>query len=317
MIRYSHRPLLSVAFIFMATLCSCIYEDMPPCEVGEVEITIDNDWELAPDAAPEGMAYMFFQNGVRTPWRFDFPGRDAGKVSLPPGEYRFVMFNDDTSGIVFKTMADGMPFATTSSEKIQLDGHDVDVFETPDMMWSTFVREICVGIEGVSYTSGDTVAGGTGAYLLKTMPRQITPEYKVKVLHIDNLQGVAAMKGLLSGMADGMTLYEEIPSENEAKVCFSPYIAPDSTVIAGFNTFGLPFHRKNSNELRLYFLLSDSRLVCHIFDVTDRVMSSPDPMHVEIVIDSISLPFAPPPLAPGVFDPTVAGWTTVIVNIGT
>lgn len=317
MIRYSHRFLFAVASIFMAALCSCIYEDAPPCDLDEVDIFIENDWEYARGAAPEGMAYMFFRTGISSPWRFDFPGIDAGKVSLPPGEYGFVMFNDDTSDIVFKTMAGGMPFVTTSSEKINFDDHDIEVFETPDMMWSASVREVCVGSEGVEYSSGDTVAGGKGSYLLKTMPRQITPEYIVKVLHVDNLQGVAAMKGLISGMADGINLYEEISSENEAKLCFSPHIAPDSTVVAGFNTFGLPFHRKISNELRLYFLLSDSRLVCHTFDVTDRVVSSPDPMHVEIVIDSIYLPFAPPPSTPGAFDPTVAGWTTVIVNLGT
>lgn len=317
MTRSSRRFLFPAATVILSVCSSCIYEDMPPCEAGDVDITIENDWRNAPDAGPEGMAYMFFLKGTDHVWRFDFPGRNAGKVTLPTGDYGFVMFNDDTSDIIFKKADDGTPFVTTAIKKMELDDRTVDTYEAPDMMWATSISDVKVNEEGVEYTYGGSIAGGRGSYLIKTLPRQITPTFLVKVLHVNNLQGVSAMKGILSGMASGINLYDGTHSETEADVFFTPLAEPDSTIDASFNTFGYPFHHKISNELRLYFILSDKRLVRRTYDVTDRILSAPDPMRVEIVIDSISLPYAPPPSVPGAFDPSVAGWTTVIVNLGT
>ena len=45
------------------TINGCIYEDMKPCFEDDVDITIVNDWALAPDADPEGIAYTFYIDG--------------------------------------------------------------------------------------------------------------------------------------------------------------------------------------------------------------------------------------------------------------
>ena len=312
--KYSH--ILSVALILTA-LPSCIYDDLAPCHEEDIEITIENDWSNAPDADPEGMAYLFFRDGVDAPWRFDFPGRQAGKVTVPEGLYRFVMFNDDTSNVIFKTSENGMPFATTSSEKMEIDGRPVETLEAPDMMWGASVSELRVDRKGVEYSSGDSMEENPGSFIFMTHPRQITPTYTVIINHVENLQGVTAMRGMISGMADGFNIFGETPSQTEALICFSPHSETDSSVKATFHTFGLPLNPQNPNELRLYFLLSDNRLVCKTFDVTRTINSSPDPMNVNIIIDYIALPYAPAPMGPGAFDPDVLGWNTIIVNLGT
>lgn len=317
MITLRKARLVAAVAVLTAAVSSCIYDETPDCPDEKVEITILNDWKDAPAANPEGMAYLFYRVGVSSPWRFDFPGVEAGKVALEPGEYEFVMYNDDTSDIVFDTDQNGLPFVTTGNSTIRLNDDEIDLHEPPDMMWSDYVCRVSIRPEGVEYTSGDSVVGAPGNYVIVTDPRQITPTYTVRVHHVVNLQGVAAMKGWISGMSLGMELYERIESETSVRVSFAPRITTDSMVIATFNTFGLPFHHKALNELRLFFLLSDGTTVERKYDVTPTVMSAPDPLNVEIVIDSISLPYAPAPIEGGAFDPTVVGWETIFVNYGT
>ena len=314
-----HTYLLFSAALALSAATSCVYDGLPRCPDGDVEITIANDWKQAPDAGPDGMAYLFFRQGVSSPWRFDFPGRDAGTVLLGQGEYAFVMYNDDTSGVLFTEGADGMPFATTARDTAAPGADSVEVYAAPDMMWGCSIDKVRVSYDGVDYTSGDSLAGGTGSFIVRTEPRQLTPRYTVRVLHVSNLQGVSAMKGVISGMAYGISLYGMKMSDKAVEVSFSPAMAADSAVCASFCTFGsLSAGGIVKNELRLYFLLSDRRLVCQVIDVTEEVLTAPDPMNVEIVIDSISLPYAPPPIdSSGGFDPTVVDWQTVIVNYGT
>lgn len=138
---FSKTYLISSVSVFLATASSCIYESSPLCPEEKVEITICNDWIGAPEATPEGMAYLFFRDGLASPWRFDFPGREAGKVSLSAGDYRFVMFNDDTSDIVFDKDSDGIPLATTHADKGYTEGIAENVRQAPDMMWSAAIRK--------------------------------------------------------------------------------------------------------------------------------------------------------------------------------
>lgn len=313
----SKRLLFPAVALLAAASLSCIYDDLPPCDDGKIEITIVNDWRFAPEAAPEGMAYIFFREDIDSPWRFDFPGRDAGKVALPAGDYRLILYNDDTSDILFKTLEGGIPVVTTSSEKMKIDDRIIYPLQAPDMMWGTTVSNLRISAGGVEYTSPDSVSVTDERFIIRTFPRQLTPDYTVKVIHIDNLQGVAAMIGILSGMSSGIDLSDDAPLETEAEIAFTPHAEPDSTLDAEFHTFGRPSRHDVTNELRFYFRLSDGRILCRSFDVTEAISRAPDPMNVQIVIDSISLPFAPPPSSPGAFDPNVAGWTTVIVNIAT
>lgn len=309
------KHIIPAAVIFMAVMQSCICEDLPPCGDDKVEITIVNDWNGAPDAAPEGMAYEFYRAGLTSPWRFDFPGREAGRVALEEGEYRFVMYNDDTSDVIFEAGRDGLPFVTTACDMMGRDGHDTGLRKAPDMMWGCSAGMIGVSRDGLEYLPDGKSAGCNDRFILLTHPVQITPVYTVRVLRVANLSGVASMKGVISGMASGVELYDEVRSDTAVGVTFSPEAVADSSLMARFCTFG-PCGNGAGHELRLYFLLSDQRLVSRSYDVTPDVASAKDPMHVEIVIDSISLPFSPPVIEGGAFDPEVVDWTTIIVNYG-
>ena len=309
------KHIIPATVIFLAVLQSCVCEDLPPCADANVDITIVNDWNAAPDAAPEGMAYEFYRAGVTSPWRFDFPGRDAGRVSIEEGEYRFVMYNDDTSDVMFEPGSEGLPFVTTVRELTGPDGHDTGLRKAPDMMWAYSAGMIDVSRDGLEYLPDGMSSGCNDRFILLTHPVQITPVYTVRVLRVANLSGVASMRGVLSGMASGVDLYDEVRSDTAVGVSFSPEVVADSALMARFCTFG-PCRNGAGHELRLFFLLSDERVVSRAYDVSREVASANDPLHVEIVIDSISLPFSPPVIEGGAFEPEVVDWTTIIVNYG-
>lgn len=90
-------PLMAQALSLVHTSCVYEYDDCPD----DLQLQIVSDWSEAPNASPEGMAYIFLPEDGSVPWRFDFPGRTAGKVNLPLGAYRFISYNDDTANVIF------------------------------------------------------------------------------------------------------------------------------------------------------------------------------------------------------------------------
>lgn len=305
------------------TLPGCIYE-YSDCPEGEVAFTIENDWRLAPDAAPEGMAYLFYRSDAPHPWRFDFPGREAGKVYLDEGRYRFVMYNDDTSHILFETLPDGVPVATTADSPLEIEGLEGFLREAPDMMWGTSIRCVVVAHGHLCYQylapDGSLVEKHSRKMILPTEPRQLTPVYTVRVLNTANWSGVMCCTGAVTGLASGIKLFDDKPLDTSVAFNFSPEMLPDSVLTGNFRNFGLSKQRTSSterNEVRLYFRLSDGRNICKIFDMTEEVRTAPDPMNVTLTIDSIMLPEAPPYIKGGAFDPNVSPWKEIEVNYET
>ena len=94
---FKRAYLLFLASALALPETSCIFDDLEPCEDANIGFSITNNWGTDTSASPEGMAYLFFYDSGCEPWRFDFPGKEAGRISLPEGSYSFIMFNDDTA----------------------------------------------------------------------------------------------------------------------------------------------------------------------------------------------------------------------------
>lgn len=300
----------------MSVLSSCIYDSQPECRDEKVEFSIVNDWENSPGANPEGMAYLFFRDGVAYLWRFDFPGKKAGTVALPSGEYAFVMYNNDTDDVIFGKDSEGMPVAIADPDMTCHEACDVNIYESPDMIWSDAIRRVIVDKCGVRYSNDSGMAGGAGVFSLRTYPVQVTPSVTVRVLHVDNLAGVVDMDGMLSGVASGINLYSGIKTGNAVE-SFHPLADSASSVVARFNIFGVSPDEDCGNVLYMNFYMSDGRVICKDYDVSDDLIDALNPLDIEIVIDSITLPEAPPAAEGGGFNPYVDGWTTVVVNYTT
>lgn len=307
---------LTITVTLLGGLTSgCVFDDMEPCP-DTSRVTIANDWNNAPDADPEGIAYLFFSPGERDPWRYDFPGREAGKIDIPLGKYNFVMFNHDTSHIDFKFENNGEVYVSTADTHIAALP-DSTVFEgeriskAPDMLWSDAIDNIEVMNFNLIYNGhchGDMV--------LKTHPRQVTPHYTVTVKHVENLHGVAATSGALSGQSSGLCLNPLTRSSEEVTIPFEPRVSPDSTVVAEFMSFGIVESVETESRLSLFFQLSDGRKIKSVHNVTNQIHNSSDPMDIRLVVDSINLPWAPPAVSGAGFVPWVGGWVEINVNYG-
>lgn len=314
-----YLPLLTAALALPET--SCIYDDLEPCEDEKAEFTIINDWNAAPEADPEGMAYLFYPENSIEPWRFDFPGREAGKVRLPEGRYSFIMFNDDTSSIEFIDGDHGSLSATTKEVTIGFDPNVGEIRATPDMMWADASRTVQLGINSLTYASseyaGDIEIIQSPNMRMITHPVQIVSRYTLCVKHIENISGSVCAKGLLTGMSSGINLRDNTHSEERVSLPFDLTLSADSSLNAEILTFGIPRHTDSTDfksSILLFFKLSDGNTVKYEFDRTGEILSAPDPLNVKLTIDSINLPYAPPIEGNSGFAPSVAGWTTVIVN---
>lgn len=316
---FKRAYLLFLASALALPETSCIFNDLEPCEDANIGFSITNNWGTDTSADPEGMAYLFFYDSGCEPWRFDFPGKEAGRISLPEGSYSFIMFNDDTASIDFVSDENEHIFATTKNVTIGFDPHIGELRASPDMMWADASILVKLDPNCLEYTTSEYAKKidliHNADMNMITNPQQIVARYTLLINHIENLSGVACMKGLLSGMSSGINLNTNTHSEKAVSIPFDLSVAADSAVCSEFLTFGLPGSPASEpNDILLFFKLSDGNIIKYDFDKTEEIRNASDPLNVKLTIDSIHLPYAPPIEGNSGFAPSVAGWTTVVVN---
>lgn len=322
---------VAVSLILWAGVTSCIFQDGLYCP-DKIPLKINNDWKAAPEATPEGMAYIFFPDDGGEPWRFDFPGREAGKVNLSIGKYKFLSYNDDTYNVIFHTDGGYDSYEAYTQEKDLLgsipqsdrgdsvpEGISERVVECPDMMWGCAYYDFSLKYDGVRYTpfatlQPDMMLEYSPDYVLTAAQSPLTARYTFRIEDIENLSGVKSMSAALSGMAGSMMLASRIKGDYPSTLSLKASII-DSTAAGGnFCTFGIPPEPSADNILSLFVVIKDGRRFCYQFDVTDQVRSAPDPMNVCLIVKGLTLE-VPDTGGDTGFDVVVDGWETVIVNI--
>lgn len=314
--KYHTIPLCLLA----CCLTSCIYEHYDPEKCGDIPIKIVNDWSQAPGANPEGMAYIFFNEQHSEPWRFDFPGAEAGEVRLPQADYSFISFNDDTYHTIIRGDSYASMKATTWTANLP---HDIDnaqpAVESPDMLWGCTYCRVSVAPDRISYIPSYKSASATVPVvslinLLTARQRQITPRYRLIIEDVENLEGVSSMSAALSGMAGSYLFADDLPGDYPSTLTLQPYPSAASTISAQFSTFGIPANPDSPNILYLFITLTDRRAFIYRFDVTRQVREAPDPMSVAIILRGLALEKSNPD-SEGGFGVNVDGWTTIDINI--
>lgn len=289
---------IHLACILACCIASCGFVYDYPEDCGDMSLTIVNDWSAAPDANPEGMAYVFFGYCDAHPWRFDFPGTDAGEVMLPEGQYSFASFNDDT----YHIRIDGDSYSTlrASTWPASLpegDGRGEKVVECPDMLWGT-----------------SEAAVSTFKEVLTAYQRQITPRYKLRIEEVENLDGVRSVSGALSGMAESYLFSAGRADSGPSTMVFDAGAVGENTIEGEFCTFGLLEKTDVPNILFLFVTLIDGRRFEFHFDVSGQIRKAPDPMSVLIVLRGLTLEKVEPG-SHGGFEVEVDGWITEDINI--
>ena len=322
---------MAVTLFLAATATSCMFEDERDCP-NMLPFTIKNNWQTCPDAAPEGMAYIFFSADGSEPWRFDFAGRDAGKVNIQIGGYKFLSFNDDTYNVLFRNEDGYDSYEAYTSAKDLLGSIPQNergkslprnagetTVECPDMMWSCAYCDFSLGYDGVHFapfpaTQPGNVMEYSPDFVLTAIQRPLTARYSFRIENIKNLSGVKSMSAALSGMAGAMMLASGIKKAYPSTLSLKASVIDSSTAGGNFCTFGIPDQPSAENILSLFVVIKDGRRFCYQFIVTNQVRTAPNPMNVSLIVKGLTL--EKPEAGHGTgFDVAVDGWETVVVNI--
>lgn len=327
------RSAFVVAFAFMMSATSCIYEYGDNCP-DRLSLHIDNDWDGDPYASPEGMAYIFFPFEGSEPWRFDFPGREAGDVMLPPGRYAFVSHNDDVSNVMFgeeggygkyeaytpaADLLSGISGAERGLSLPSRKSSDEMVIRCPDKLWGCAYGSVALHYDGVDFithgmTSPEDVVCFSPDFILTVYQRPLTAHYVFRVEDVENLGGVSSMSASLSGMCGSLFIAFGEKGRYPSTLSLKAEKLGPMLVGGEFYTFGIPPLPERPNILSLFVVIKDGRRFCYEFDVTGQVRDAGNPMEVMIVIRGLSIE-KPENGGEGGFDVSVDGWETVVVNI--
>lgn len=309
------RIVACLVFPGMLVSCDWIYE-YDNCPPDMISLSVDPRWNLASEAAPEGMAYVFFPLASDGQWRFDFPGRRGGAVDLPPGQYRMLAFNDDTSAMIF---SDDDSFSGISVSCRETSLPDSAAFPTacitPDMMWTDAIDFVELGDKSLTYTAGgDSSTVLSDSLVLPVYPRKAIADYAYIVEKIGNISSARRFAASLSGMAPGIRLADGHRLSGNIANPLGATQGPDSSLVFSWHAFGPPDNPVDPNILCIYVWLTDGTHNVYKFDVTDQVRSAPDPMNVLIRVPGFDLPEVEP-VPGGAFDVSVDGWNTIVINI--
>lgn len=277
------------------------------------ETTVVFDWSRCPDAQPASMAAYFFTPAREEHIRYNFAGRDGGKINLPYDSYNALGLNSDhTNWARMRNVHDVEAFEIYTEDVTTLRGLGLDVRSLPAARADKEQR-MAKAPEGALYNhrlDGIAVNESTEGQTVTFYPEEATCRYTVTVTDVENIKYLhgSPIDGTLSGMAEGFCHGTNSPTSTPVTM---PYLlVPDeaaNTLRSSFITFGRPDDASVSHTATIYVLFEDGTAQYYTYDVSDQVLDAPDPHRVDIVIKGIRLP--KPIVNGGGFKPDVSQWT--------
>lgn len=289
-------------------LGSCEHKELCYDHRHNAEVDVVFDWSKAPDADPETMdIYLIPENGGPAE-RFQFPGRNGDRITVPLGRYHAVGINSDSETNLLRGKEHWNTFevytvnasilstlGVRGGEPPRAEGtEDERVAYAPDRLWTAGKRDIRLTDPESSYT-------------ITLYPEYSLPHYTVKVINVTNLKYTYGVSGTLSSMAGGLKPGNGELTEERVLISFGGQADKEAgSISANFNGFGDCPTVAAPHMLTIYVVLSDGSKYYRSFDVTDQVHNAPDPRNVEILIDGLELP--KPIINGGGFQPDVNDW---------
>lgn len=312
--RFKIYPLLFTAIAALG-LSSCNHKELCYVESRIHKLKVVYDWSKSPDATPRGMCVFFYSkdtDGVS--YRFDFDNTVGGEIQLPAGHYRLISYNNDTEIVRFSNTSDfESHFAYTrdgnlleplygngiTSNATTSDGQRVCI--TPDGLWGCHLDEVSIDEQGTvtSYHPyDDSRATGTDASDTQTVtlfPDDLLCHYTFEVRHVENARYISKISAALSGMSGKMKLSDETLDAEKVTLPLSAKVDTDNSKITGqFLTFGHTDDPTVAHKMIFFVVLTDGSKYriegADNLDVTSQVDNAPDPRHVHIIIDRLTIP---------------------------
>lgn len=296
MIRNSVRALFAALVVAAA---SCAHKDLCLDHSHIVELKVNFDWSLCPDATPRTMVLQLFELDGSHYNRYEFGAPQGGIIRVRAGVYRMLFHNGDMENVIergsryeeYEVTTDERallaPIGRTSEAPRPDDAQGQPVRFAPEPMWAG--------------NSGPVqLPRGAKDLEVTLVPRPITSTYTVEIRNVENLKTAPDLGGALTGLAAAHRPCCGLPSGQSVTVPLDMTRADERTLTTTFSVFG--HCPAEVEEVHTFSIYTANKWYYH-FDVTDQIHDSADPGHVHIVIDGLKLPSAT-----GGMDSSVSDW---------
>lgn len=290
---------------------SCKHKDLCFDHTHNIEVEVEFDWRNAPDANPSSMEVYLYDQATGQEIRYNFSGKQGGKIHLPYGKYNSVCINSDiTNWAHFQNTEDIDQFETTTQSAQQMMSYGFSARSiprangseserlalTPEMIWSDRQDDFELKI--------------TDTYKKLTLyPGEVVSHYTVDIYDVLNAQYVdgKSLDGVLSGMSEGFYHGRKSTSDVAVTMPFMLRLSSDSKSLhSEFLTFGKCLDEGCPNKLTVYVKMVDGTKRAYTYDVSSQVSKAEDPRHVHIIIHGLELP--QPIVDGGGVNPSVNDW---------
>ena len=285
-----------------------------------LEVTFD--WSLESDADPQTMSLYLFPDDGSPSLRYEFSGRDGGRIMVPSGSYTAIAINSDNESVRIINADRLESFEVRLRDAYELQGLAVRSSDIPRAPGTEHER---IASEPVrlwrARVNNVTVSDDPGKISrLRVCPQDAVCHYSATITSVSNLRGVHSVSATVSGMAGSIFLHDYSLSDEPVTMTFE--VAPsDSTTLSGnWTTFGHCGHSRTRTDeshpstlhkFTVYAVLKDGTQWYHSFDVTEHIHSSlSSDGSCDIRLDSLSLPETMNN-GGGMFDLSVGEWITV------
>lgn len=309
--------------MLLILLGSCQYKELYYEQDDWADVTVAFDWQHAPDMEPGGMTVLFYREGMGTPERYDFAGRQGGKARLQSGTWQAVAYNYDTETILYR----GMESLATLEAYTRYSS----IEEGTQLTRAGMPRAVGTEEEPVILEPDPLCAAAGSAFQLvmgqgenvTIAPQMRTEEVVITIHDVPNLQYCTGFGGALSGLAPSVFVESGIASEGQVTEAFPGRAIDDTTLEFRVRIFGhCPDGDQgnvNAHLLTVYVTLADGSKWYYTADVSSLMHGGQggggalDDGIITIDIDELPIP---KPIVNGSgFQPTIDGWQGIEINV--
>lgn len=365
---------IEVGLVVLIGFSSCKHKDLLFDEIPDVLIEVRFDWQHDSTAIAEGMRLFFYpvdpnfysaerddqinkdENAAmiaQTDFEIynqelkgemrviDIPGIVGGTVSLRPGVYRVITYNNDSETVRFGNSHDlythhattpscGLTdflngqqqppaFAAPYYPCTRNDDNDEESLESAQSVSVTGeqcrmpMNKLWASVSELIYVSHTTRANT----VITLYPKPVHCVYSCEVRNVDNIEYVSQVSGAVTGLSSAHHFEKDQLDEECITVPFAATAnIKQKTIIGQFLTFGHHDANASPHRLLLHVRMADGSSYrfgtsSDRFDVTAQVDTASNPRRVNIVVDGVDIPLS----FPEGFHPTPDDWEEVNTDV--
>ena len=322
-----YRHILMLMSVVVLCSCEAKLRDLYYDENSWNTVQVLFDWQEAPEAKPQGMTVLFFNElQDKEPERYDFSGTKGGTASLMFGAYRAIAYNYDTETILYRNMASWQTLEAYTRQSSIEEGAQIISRGAMPMASGTESEPVILEPDPFWAGAGEPIKVTANESPTTT----VTPSSRIETVEVDiynvpNLQYTGQIGGALSGLSPGVKVATGELMEGSATQSFTCQRIDDTTLRMRFHIFGhCPHHVEgihNRHMLTVYAVLADNSKWYYTLDVTEQIHNAKAEEEEEkaeritLYIDE-GLPIPKPIVNGSGFQPNIDGWQGVEIEVG-